>query len=74
MFQGYYRTATDTSTVVLSDGREMEDSEFQILADSNSPDRTTCLDCDCAYLNVAGNLVWAQCSENHRYLCEYKGT
>ena len=52
----------------------MKDSEFQTLADSSSPDRATCSDCDCAYLNSEGKLVWAQCSDTNRYLCEYKGT
>ena len=73
IFAGYYRVATDSSYISLADGREMTDNEFQSLADPSSPDRTSCPNCECAYMNTAGKLVWAECSETHKYVCEYKG-
>ena len=51
----------------------MTDNEFQNLADPSSPDRTSCPNCECAYMNTDGKLVWAECSETHKYVCEYKG-
>ena len=51
----------------------MTDNEFQNLADPSSPDRSSCPNCECAYMNTAGKLVWAECSETHKYVCEYKG-
>ena len=73
---GYYRSTTDSSfsdTVILSDGREMTDTEFSALEDGSSQDRSACATCDCAYLNSGGKLVWAECSDSRRYICEYKG-
>ena len=51
----------------------MSDTEFQSLEDGSSQDRSACPTCECAYLNSGGKLVWAECSETHRYICEYKG-
>ena len=76
MILGYYRTSSESSlsdTIILSDGREMSDTEFQSLEDGSSQDRSACPTCECAYLNSGGKLVWAECSETHRYICEYKG-
>ena len=73
---GYYRTTTDPSfsdTVILSDGREMTDTEFSALEDGSSQDRSACATCDCAYLNSGGKIAWGQCSDSRRYICEYKG-
>ena len=74
LFTGYYRSATDGTPIKLADGkREMSDTEFSSLAASDNPTRADCAACQCGKVLSDQKIKFADCSETHPFVCEYRG-
>ena len=74
LFTGYYRSATDGTPIKLADGkREMSDAEFSSLAASDNPTRADCAACQCGKVLSDQKIKFADCSETHPFVCEYRG-
>ena len=70
-FSLFYKS--DTQTIYQKNEHNTWYICHEFSQSSSNPDRSTCADCDCAYLGIYQKLKFVQCSETHRYLCEYKG-
>ena len=69
---GLYRGEADL--IVVGDGRRsLSESDFVKLQSDNSPDRSTCPDCNCVTIDVNQKLKFTECIEQHYFICELKG-
>ena len=73
-WSGFYRTATE-GQITLSDGhRELTDAEFASMASTSNPDRSSCPDCFCSFVDTDQKVTFTDCTTTtHRYLCVYEG-
>lgn len=71
---GLYRGKAETDPIVVGDGRRsLAESDFVKLQSNNSPDRSTCPDCNCVIVDVNQKLKFTECREQHYFICELKG-